>query len=40
LALYYDENDNLFHCEYSSAIPWTLAPYNGVYNLLIAGVAD
>ena len=40
LALYYDENDNLFHCETSSAIAWTQTPYDGVYNLLIAGVAD
>ncbi len=40
LALYYDDTDTLFHCEYTSAEAYSNSPYDGFYNLLIHGVAD
>ena len=40
LALYYDDTDTLFHCECTVAEAYATSPYDGIYNLLISGVAD
>lgn len=40
LALYYDDTDTLFHCEYTLAEAYATSPYDGLYNLLIHSVAD